>query len=135
EVKPRRVSREPAVSARRAEVELRSVAVERPARRGDPVRIGMLGVKTRLLGVRAIAGVDQELDAVRACRGVHAVEGAGNVRPHRLAHALFVSPDSMRNRDLNHGVDAAGKAPKAPTYVELPVQVTAVIDRGLRTWA
>ena len=80
--------RQPAVGARRPQVELGAEAVQRAPGRRDPARIGMAGVEDRLLGVRAEAADDEERDAVGARGALHAIEGARDVGAHALALAL-----------------------------------------------
>ncbi len=62
--------------------------VQRLARRRDPLRVGVALVQLRLLGVGAVARGDDQPHAVRARRGLHAVERARDVGPHRLALAV-----------------------------------------------
>jgi hypothetical protein len=64
EPEPLGVRGEPAVGGVRAEVELGAEAVQRPARRGDPLRVGPAGEQRGLLGVRPVRADHDERDAV-----------------------------------------------------------------------
>jgi hypothetical protein len=81
------VGGKPAVGGRRAEVEFGGVAVQRLAGWRDPLGVGAAGEEDRLLGVGAKGAGDEQLDAVGARGGGHAVEGLGDVGAHALALA------------------------------------------------
>jgi hypothetical protein len=50
------------------------------------MRLGLRGPQAGLLGVGAKGAVDRQVEAgLVARRGGHAVEGGGDVRPHRLS--------------------------------------------------
>ena len=85
EVEAARVRGEPPVRARWAEVELGAEAVQRGPGPGDPLRVRVPVPQHGLLGVRAVAAVDHQRDAVGTRRRLHPVEGQRDVRPHRLA--------------------------------------------------
>ena len=61
------------------------VAVQRGARRRDPLRIGPLREEPRLFGVGAECAGDHQRMTGRARRGMQSVEGRGDIGPHRLA--------------------------------------------------
>ena len=77
--------RKPAVCRRRPEVELGPVSVKGMAGRRNPLGIGVPLVELRLLGVGAVAGRDQERDAVAAARRPPCDRKRGHIGPHRLA--------------------------------------------------
>ena len=110
-------------------------AVQRVPRRRHPARIGVGGEERRLLGVGAEAGDDQQRDAVgRRCRR-HAVEGGGDVGPHRLALAVGqrtrVAAAAGHRRAAASGGELGGaSAASASTADGLALALAADLDLG-----
>ena len=116
--------------------------------RGDPLRIRMALVQLRLLGVGAVAGRDDQATPSARAAAVHAVEGARDVRPHRLAlpvgertgvaaaRRLERSAFAERRDDLRHGdrLDGHRIAPHAaPCRAPPPSRATARARRRPET--